>query len=275
MRRLAFVSLLWAALAFGHHGAWAQSLGFGGGDSGEPIEIEAENGIEWQQDEQIFLAHGNARATKGDVNVLADMLRAYYREKQGGGSDIWRLDAEGNVRIVSPGEKVTCQNAIYDVDKAVLVLKGGRVRLETKENLITADDQMEYWEKKQQAVARGNAFAVHDGKRLRADVLVARFKKTKTKRNKIYRVDAYDNIKIDTDSDKVRADRGVYDVERKVATLTGNVTLIRGDNVLKGCKAVVNMQTNVSKLFACKGPLGRGRVKGLLQPEKMDKIKGK
>ena len=38
--------------------AQAQSLNFGSGDT--PIEIDADNGIEWQQDGLVFVARGNA-----------------------------------------------------------------------------------------------------------------------------------------------------------------------------------------------------------------------
>ena len=51
-------------------GALAQSLNFGKGDSDQPIEIFADNGIEWQQENLIFLARGNARAVRGQVTVL-------------------------------------------------------------------------------------------------------------------------------------------------------------------------------------------------------------
>ena len=77
--------------------AQAQSLNFGSGDT--PIEIDADNGIEWQQDGLVFVARGNARAIRGDVSVLADELRAYYRQTNDGSTEIWRLDAIGTVRI--------------------------------------------------------------------------------------------------------------------------------------------------------------------------------
>ena len=79
--------------------ALAQSLNFGGGDT--PVEVFADNGIEWQQDRLVFVARGNARAVRGPVTVFADELRAYYRKRHDGRTDIWRLDALGKVRIKS------------------------------------------------------------------------------------------------------------------------------------------------------------------------------
>lgn len=133
--RLAAAAL--AAVLLGAGPLLAQSLNFGSG-SDEPIEINAEQGIEWQQENLVFLARGKAVAKRGEVRVHADILRAYYREKEGGGTDIWRLDAKGNVRITSPGEIATGEEAVYDVDNSTLVLKGGRqVRLKTRQDTIS------------------------------------------------------------------------------------------------------------------------------------------
>jgi len=268
-KRFALKILLLAALLFwGSDNALAQSLNFGSGDSDKPIEIFAENGIEWQQENLIFLARGNARAVRGDVTVFADELKAYYREKQDGTTDIWRLDASGKVRIKTLQETAFGRQAIYQVDNGILVLSGGRVRLVTATDEITADKQLEYWENKQMAVARGNATATREGKKIRADVLAAYFRPDKKGENRVYRVDAFDAVKIVTKLDTATSNRGVYNVESGIATLTGSVKLVRGQNVLRGCSAEINLNKNVSKLFSCPpsaSGLG-GRATGVLRP---------
>jgi len=250
--------------------AVAQGLSLGDSKSDLPIEIDAENGIEWQQEKLIFLARGNARAVRGEVTVKADTLRAYYREQKDGSTDIWRLDAEGNVKISTPGEHATGQLGIYDVDNGTLVLKGGnRVRLVTQQDEISADKQLEYWEKKQIAVARGNALAVRQDRRLAADTLVAYFRPDKKGKNEIYRVEAFDRVSIVTATDTATGDRGDYDVESGIATLTGSVKITRGKNKLKGCRAKVNMNTGISRLFGCgKSASGAGRVQGIIQTDR-------
>ena len=55
------------------------ALGIAGQESGKPIKIEADNGIEWQQTKHIYIARGNAKATRGQTSVRADTLYAYYR----------------------------------------------------------------------------------------------------------------------------------------------------------------------------------------------------
>ncbi len=252
-------------------GGLAQGLNFGG-DSDHPIEIFADNGIEWQQENLIFLARGNARAVRGPVTVFADELRAYYREKSDGGTDIWRLDANGKVRIKTQGETAFGKKAVYQIDDGILVLSGGRVRLVAGTDEITADKQIEYWEKKQMAVARGNALAVRKDRRLKADVLAAYFRVDKKGENKLYRVDAFDRVKIVTNKNTATSNRAVYNVESGIATLTGSVKLVRGNNVLTGCSAEVNLNSGVSKIFSCPVLPGgtRKRAQGVLRMNKKD-----
>ena len=263
--------LVWAAgliWAVGAAPAAAQGLSLGGGRSDLPIEIDADNGIEWQQQKLIFVARGNARARRGDLTVEAETLRAYYRERKDGSTDIWRLDAEGDVKISTPGETAYGQSAVYNVDDGTLVLKGGKkVRLVTQQDEITADQQLEYWEKKQMAVARGNALAVRADRRLAADILVAYFRPDKNGKNSIHRIEAFDNVRIVTAKDTASGDRGEYDVESGIATLTGSVRITRGNTRLKGCRAKVNMNTGVSRLFGCGSAASGGqRVRGLIHP---------
>ncbi len=250
--------------------AFAQSLNFGGGASDLPIEIYADDGIEWQQENLVFLARGNARAVRGEVTVFGDELRAYYRENPDGSTDIWRLDAYGNVRIKTAQETAYGKKAIYQIDEGVMVLSGGRVRLVTPTDEIFADKQIEYWENKQMAVARGNALAVRANKRLRADVLAAYFRIDKQGENKLYRIDAFDRVKIVTDTDTATSDRAVYNVESGIATLTGSVKLVRGQNVLRGCSAEINLNDGVSKLYSCPATaVGAGeRARGVLRPQR-------
>ncbi len=262
---MAFVLVISGALPWG--GALAQRLNFGSGDSDQPIEIYADNGIEWQQENFIFLARGNARAVRGDVTVFADELRAYYREKADGGTDIWRLDAFGHVRIQTEGETAYGDKAVYRVDDKILVISGRKVRLVSGGDEITANKQIEYWENKQMAVARGNAFAVRGNKRLKADVLAAYFRTDKKGENKLYRVDAFDRVEIVTGKNTATSNRAVYNVESGIATLTGSVKLVRGKNVLTGCSAEVNLNSGISKIFSCPASAGgaRKRAQGVLR----------
>jgi lipopolysaccharide export system protein LptA len=252
--------------------AGAQSLNFGQGESDSPIEIYADNGIEWEQDAQIFTARGNARAVRGDVEVRSDVLRAYYNKAKSGTADIKRLDAEGKVHITTAGEEAFGDKAIYDVVNGILVLQGKKVKLISADDTITADRQLELWERKHMAVARGNAYVVREDRRLRADVLAVHFKPNEEGKSKVYRVEAFGNVYIVTADETVTADRGVYNVESGIATLTGSVKITRDLSQLNGCSATVNLKTGKSRLHACAGASASGRrVQGLIHPKGVKK----
>jgi len=263
MRRVLGVLLLIGGCIWARPGS-AQSLNFGAGNS--PIDIVADDGIEWQQDKLVFVARGNARAVRGNVEVNADELQAFYREAGKGATEIWRLDAIGHVRISSGEGTAYGSHAVYNVDAGILTVTGNNLRLVSGSDLLTAVGQLEYWEKKQMAVARGKAVATRDKKTLNADVLAAYFRKDRHGDTKIYRVDAFDHVQIDTDRDRAVSDRGVYNVESGIATLTGSVKIIRDSNVLQGCSAEVNLNTGVSRLQSC--AQGGTRVEGTILPTK-------
>ncbi|MCB2100292.1 MAG: hypothetical protein KDE22_05445 [Rhodobacterales bacterium] len=270
-RRAGLPVLLLCAAALLSGPARAQTLGLGGGGGNDdtPIEIFADNGLEWQQQGQVFVAQGNARAVRGDVTVHADRLRAFYRDEASGKSGLWRLDATGGVRIVGAQQTAYGDQAVYDVDQQVLVLSGGRPRIESATDRITADQQIEYWDARQIAVARGNAVAVREDRRLKADVLVAHFAPDTKGKTTVELVEAFDHVQVNTATEQVTANRGTYRMETGIATLTGSVIITRGQNRLTGCTATVNLNTGVSRLRGCGGDAGDRRVRGVILPREL------
>jgi len=239
---LALLALLFALPAL------AQGLALSGGNSDQPIQVDADQGIEWRRDQNVYVARGNAKASRGGVTVHGDTLTARYRAK-GEGSEIYQLEAEGNVRIVSANEVITAERAVYDADQSVLVMTGKNLKLTTRQDVITARDTLEYWEKRQLAVARGDAVAVRDKKRVRADVLSAQLTEGANKELKLRRVDAFGNVDVRTDQEVAKGEKGVYMVEQGTATLIGGVRITRGTNQLNGEVAEVNLNTGVSRLL--------------------------
>lgn len=226
----------------------AQGINFPGRGVAKPIEISAERGIEWRQKTSTYIARGNAKAVQGEVAVHGDTLTAYYRKSSKGGTEIWRIDADGKVRIITPTQRAYGSKGVYNVFEKVLTLTGG-VRLDTETDRITARDSLEYWEKKSLAIARGNAIAVRGSNKLRADVLTARFEKGKDGKSILRQVDAFNNIIITTPDEVIRSQRGVYDIKTGIVKLTGSVKVTRGEDQLNGARAVVNLNTGVSKIF--------------------------
>jgi lipopolysaccharide export system protein LptA len=263
---IAYAGLFVSTLCGNPIQSFSQSLNLNSGKSGAPLEISATNGVEWQQEKKVFVARGNAKAVRGTLTLSARELAALYREQQGGGTEVYLLQASGDVRVTSPGQTVTGQKGVYDVDNAILTISGGKqVKFKTETDEITATQQLEYWEKRQLAVARGNAVATREGRRLRADTLAAYFRKDKQGKSSVYRIEAFDNVHIRTALNTISADRGVYNMVSGIATLTGTVQIIQGLNRLKGCRAEVNLNTGISQLFSCPQTSGAKRARGVLK----------
>ncbi|TVR98207.1 MAG: hypothetical protein EA406_07445 [Rhodospirillales bacterium] len=263
-------------IALGDRGAGAQALPFETGATGDfPLEILADDGIEWLQSESVVHARGNARAIRGDLEVKADILSAHYREGSGGETEIWRLVATGNVVITTPQETAYADRGVYDLDSAILILSSrdpaqpGRVRVDAENGRITADEQMEFWQLQDMLVARGNARAEQEGRTLTADILVAYLTEAAEGGQRLSRVEAFDNVAISTPEERIFADRGVYLAEVETASLLGDVRITRGRNQLNGCRAEVDMNAGTSQLFGCGpgDPAGR-QVQGLIHPER-------
>ena len=247
----------------------AQSLGFGRNNS-DPIHIEANDGIEWQRSNQVYIARGDARASQGGVTVEADELVAHYRSTEAGTDEIYRIDANGNVRILSENEVATSDKAVYDVVKGVLTMTGKQIRLVTPQDTITARDSLEYFEDRQLAVARGDALAIREDRRVRADTLLAHFtsQEGKKRSSKMDRIEAIGNVHLSTATDIVTANRGDYQLNAGLATVTGDVRITRGETQLNGNRAEVNLNTGQSRLLT--DPAGTqksgGRVRAIFKP---------
>ncbi len=161
--------------------ATAQILG---PSDNQPLQIQADSGIEWQQNARLYIARGNAVATRGSSEVRADTLTAHYRDAKtgdaGGNTEIYRVEAEGRVTLKRDTQSVVGDRAVYDVDQAIAVVTGKGIKLTTANDVVTARDSLEWYDQKQIAVARGDAVATRQGKTIKADILTAYMKKTAT-----------------------------------------------------------------------------------------------
>jgi lipopolysaccharide export system protein LptA len=227
-----------------------------------PIEITAGDGLEWRRNEKVLVAAGGVVLKRGTMKLEADSVSAWYRDgKDSQNQEVYRIDAVGNVRLASDGAKGFGENAAYDLDQGVFVLSGGKPRFEAEQLVVTATQNLEYWEVKQLAVARGGAVAENGNRKIRADVISAYVESADDRKTELSRVEAIGGVRISTPEDSAKGNEAVYDAKSGVATLCGNVEVRRGPSVLKGKCAEVNLNTGVSRLIG-----GGGSIKGLVQP---------
>jgi lipopolysaccharide export system protein LptA len=278
---LAFAAVV-AAGALAPAPAAAQSLG--GVDlssSDEPLEITADDGIEWRRDEKIYVARGNARAARGELSVSADVLTARYREGADGKIDVYSIEADGNVRLASADATVTGARAVYDIDKAVLLVTGGDLKAVTEKATVTARDSLEYWDQERVIVARGDAVAIEGDRRVEADILTGYLRQPGESADSdtgggLYQVEAEGNVRLTTAAEVVRAAKAVYNLDKEIATLSGGVKITRGQNQLNGDYAEVNLKTGVSRLMGSPSATGAadggGRVHTLIVPDRKPEL---
>lgn len=272
--------------------AGAQFAGQGRG----PLQVEADSGIEWRREEQVYIARGNAKATRGETSVRADVLSAFYRDRTAatapaakpetktaepgagdgsgdGQTDIYRVEAQGNVVIHSASDMVVGDKAVYDVDQQVIVVTGRNLKLTTeKGDTITARDSLEYWEGRALAIARGDAVALHEDKRVAANVLSAHLAEDKkTGQNRVRQIDAFEKVNVSDPQQVATGDKGIYNLDSDLATLLGNVRITHGDDHLEGEYGEVNLKTNVSRILSASNAGRSGKpVYGLIVPKQAD-----
>jgi lipopolysaccharide export system protein LptA len=302
------VLLLAATLTHAACGAWAQAepaskgrtttgspsgaFSLGGDDNSKPINIEAEKGVEWQQNNRVYIARGNAKATRGQTSVTADTLYAYYRSTQAGtatpatgaqgaqksgsgdgSNQIYRIEADGNVVFATPTQNAYGDHAVYDMDQTVLVLTGKNLKIVTPQDIVTARDSLEWYDQKQLGVARGDAVAVRQGpahKTIRGDVLVAEISKLANQPSKISKIDARGHVVLTSLDEIAHSDSAVYNLDTGIATLAGQVSLTKGENELRGQYGVVDTNNNVARLLSAPS----SRVEGLIVPPAHDQSAG-
>ena len=234
-----------------------------------PITIEAINGIEWSRADKTYIARGQAVARRGDLAVRADTLTARYRETAQDQPEIFKIEAVGEVVLVSPRERVEGAQGVYDIDRAMVKLTGKGLRFTSGEHVITARDSLEYWRAKELAVARGAAEVVRARQSLRADQLTAHFREAENGLS-LALVEATGGVVIRTAGEIARGRRGVYNATTEKAILSGDVRITRGQNQLNGARAEVDFKTGVSRMLAGGES---GRVKGLITPNDQSRAK--
>jgi lipopolysaccharide export system protein LptA len=81
---------------------------------------------------------------------------------------------------------------------------------------------------------------------------------------KIKRLEAHGAVVVTQKDQTATGELGIFDMKSNTVTLTGNVMMTQGKNVLRGDKLVVDLTSGVSRVESGKG--GTGRVQGLFLP---------
>lgn len=233
-----------------------------------PLEISADNALEWHRDKKQYIAKGNAIAEQDGTKINADTLTANYTSSENSSTEITEIIANGNVIITTEDGVITGDNAIYLVKEGHATITGDTLTLTGEKLSAQASKSFEYWTEKQKFKAIGNAQIIEADRTLKADEITAWFmtsdEQSNEAQNGLKQADAIGKVIIETGTDIASGDTGHYDGIKEIVTLEGNVKILRDKNILNGTKAIVNLKTGISQLF---GDKNGGRVTGKFFPE--------
>ena len=218
-------------------------------NTNEPIEIFADNGIEWHKNDKKYVALGNAKAISGGLSLKSDKIEAFYNDTKDSSMDITDVVANKNVIIQDKKMKIVGGNsAEYNIKKDYFKVNGSKLKLTSQENILRSNNKMEYWRSKGVAVATGGAEAQKENKFIvKADKLIWNLYEVNKKVN--VKIIGFNNVPIRSNNEVAFSDKGIYNNITEVCKLFGNVRLQRGDSFLTGEYAEVDLKSGISKIL--------------------------
>lgn len=133
-----------------------------------------------------------------------------------------------------------------------------------------AADRIELQDKQNRVVLSGNVDITQAELQMRAARTTVAY--TDAGNLEIQRIDATGGVIVTRGNERASGDAAVYDFNRKIITMVGNVALRRGTDTLNGGRLVIDLATGISNIDGRSGggnsadpgnsPGSRGRVSG-------------
>ena len=227
--------------------------------SAAEIIIEADDALEWNQNEQYYLATGNAYVERGNQIIEAQRIQAFYSSDAEGG-DVTHVEAQGGVKMTDGSQSAKGEILDYDVATGVYILTGDDLAVLGVDATAKANKLLEFFTAEDRMHAVGDAeITLSDGRILKADDVTIQ----NLPDGSIDQIDALGNVVIILENGRnAISDEAVYTQKTGSALLTGNVTISEGSNILNGQKAEIDFNSGISRMLAS----GRSRVTGVFKP---------
>jgi lipopolysaccharide export system protein LptA len=228
-----------------------------------PITIEANDSLEWNQTDGTYIAKGDAYVEQGQTNISASHIIANYAT-EGETRDIPQVIATGSVTYIEGENTAKGDKLDYDLNSKLYVLTGKNASVTGPKGTMTATKSITYDStdndnRKVTAIGKAH-FKNSDGRNVFGDKLIAYIGADGT----LKAIDAYDNTKVITAQGTVAiADKLNYIASTSMANLDGNVKITDKENIMRGARAEVDFDKEISKILS--GPTGK-RVTGILTP---------
>jgi lipopolysaccharide export system protein LptA len=107
-------------------------------------------------------------------------------------------------------------------------------------------DRIEVQDRADRAIVSGNVHVTQGNLVLDAARMTIAY--TNAGGVEIQRIDASGNVRVTRGQDRATGDVGIYDLNRRIITLLGNVHLYQGTNNLAGSRLVMDLNTGLSKV---------------------------
>lgn len=123
-----------------------------------------------------------------------------------------------------------------------------------------AADQIELQDRQNRVVLSGNVDITQGDLRLRAARTTVAYSDEGSL--KIQRIDASGGVLVTRGNEAARGNAAVYDFNRRLITMAGNVSLNHGGDTLNGSRLTIDLATGISRVDGRAGGRGPGRVSG-------------
>jgi lipopolysaccharide export system protein LptA len=129
-------------------------------------------------------------------------------------------------------------------------------------------DRLEVADKNGTAVFSGNVSVTQGSTLMRTKnlkVLYARDAKGKAgPGGNVKKIEASGGVAVQSNDQVASADKAIVDMDSQIASLSGNVSVSQGNNIIMGCLITIDMKTNNINVKPCGDSGGSGRVKVLI-----------
>ena len=228
-----------------------------------PITIEAAEFLEWNQNEGTYIAKGKAFVQQSETTIKAAHIIARYNAS-GETRNINHFIATGEVTYVEGENTAKGDKLDYDLTASFYLLTGKNASIEGPRGKMTATKSITYdatEDANRKVTATGKArYKNNDGRTVFGDKLIAYIADDGTLKT----IDAYENTKvISTNGTEATADKLTYVASTALANLDGNVEIIDNENIMRGDKAKIDFDKEISRIISSPG--GK-RVSGTLTP---------
>ena len=243
--------------------AFAESSNKAGATDQSPITIEAAEFLEWNQNEGTYTAKGEAFVQQSETRISAAQIIARYNADSET-RNINHLIATGDVTYIEGENTAKGDMLDYDITSSYYLLTGKNASVEGPRGKMTATksiayDAAENANRKVTAIGKAR-YATDDGRILFGDKLIAYIAADGTLKT----IDAYENTRvITTNGTEATADKLTYVATTALADLDGNVEIIDNENIMRGDKAKIDFDTEISRIISIPGG---NRVRGTLTP---------